>query len=96
MSCKVRLALLLVPLTLAACSTSPDGAPALGRDFGEAVKYDTVLQTINPDPVYPDSAVQPGTRGDLGPAAVKRVRTDTVKQPQVEAVGSGSSGSGPR
>src|SRR5689334_21825308 len=51
-------------------SQSPD------PQFGEAVKYDMAAQTINPDPVYPDDAAQPGEDGARAAAAVKRLRTD--------------------
>ncbi|WP_114227766.1 MULTISPECIES: hypothetical protein [Sphingomonas] len=94
MTSKARLALLLAPLMLAGCSTSPE-APHLGADFGEAVKYNAAIQVNDPDPVYPASAVQAGARGDMGAAAVKRLRTDKVKEPQTDSTQSsgGSSGS---
>ena len=51
---------LVVPaaLILAGCLNEPIAQrdPALG----EAVKYDTAIQTVNPDPVYPPGGAQPG------------------------------------
>ncbi len=66
----------------------------IGEDdpyFGEAVKYDAALQTINPDPVYPANGAQPGSNGDKGAHAVKRYRTDTVKAVETTQTSTGSS-----
>ena len=52
--------------------------------LGEAVEYDAAIQTINPDPVYPAGAAQPGDNGERARRRVKRYRTDAVKQ--VEAM----------
>ena len=67
-------------LALGACQTGPIGSedPAMG----EAVRYNAAIQTINPDPVYPEDAAQPGDNGDKGAQAVKRYRGDTVKEVQ--------------
>ncbi len=54
-------------------SQSPDPA------FGESVKYNTALQTIDPDPVYPADSAQPGDQGDKAQAAVERLRTDQTR-----------------
>ena len=63
--------------------------------FGEAVKYDVAVQTINPDPVYPPGGAQPGDSGAMGASAIKRYRTDTVKQLQsMQTSGSSAGGSG--
>lgn len=88
-------------LLIAACNSvnpvtgSPDPA------FGEAVKYDTAIQTINPEPVYAQGSAQPGANGEVGQKAVERYRTDKAKPVQTQqtsmstaASGSGSSGSG--
>ncbi|MCW3797176.1 hypothetical protein OMW55_05055 [Sphingomonas sp. BN140010] len=94
MSSKLRVALLCAVAGMpAACATPNEAAPNIGADFGEATKYNAALQTIDPDPVYPADASQPGTRADTGTAAVKRMRTDNVKQPQIMTTGSSS---GPR
>lgn len=71
----------------------PIGSENVG--FAEAAKYDAAIQTINPVPVYAANGAQPGQNGDKGAQAVKRYRTDAVKQTQSEQTTSGSgSGSG--
>jgi hypothetical protein len=62
--------------------------------MGEAVKYNSALQTINPTPVYSADSSQPGSNGEVGAAAVKRYRTDKVKQPESLGTSSGGSGAG--
>ncbi|MBV9527436.1 hypothetical protein [Sphingomonas sp.] len=60
--------------------------------LGEAVKYNAAAQIINPDPVYPAAGAQPGDSGVKAAAALKRYRTDTVKQ--LETISSTESSSG--
>ena len=64
--------------------------------LGESVKYDAALQIINPDPVYPAGAAQPGDSGVKGAAAVKRYRADAVKPVEVMQTTSGTGGGTPR
>ena len=88
--------LLIVPaaLLLAGCAVDPV-TQSYDPGFGEASKYNQAIQTINPDPVYAADAAQPGDHGDKGAHAVKRYRTDAVKD--VEAIGTSSgTASGPR
>jgi hypothetical protein len=79
---------------LAGCNTVNKNIGTEDPGMGEAFKYDTAIQTINPDPVYTADSAQPGDNGAKGAAAVKRYRTDAVKA--VEAVSStqGSSSGG--
>ncbi|NUT01429.1 MAG: hypothetical protein HOP96_10670 [Sphingomonas sp.] len=94
-SSRIRLAALAVPLAmLSACNTVNPQTGSMDPAFGEAVKYDQAVQTINPDPVYAADAAQPGDHGDKGAAAVKRYRTDAVKS--VEAVQTTGGGGGPK
>ena len=79
-------------LALAGCNTVNKNIGTEDPGMGEAFKYDTAIQTINPDPVYPADSAQPGDNGAKGAAAVKRYRTDAVKQ--VESVSSTQSSSG--
>ena len=65
-------------LLLAGCAVDPV-TQSYDPGFGEANKYNQAVQTINPDPVYTADAAQPGDHGAKGAAAVKRYRTDTVK-----------------
>ena len=77
---------------LAACNTMYTHYGDDDPGVGEAVKYDTALQTVNPMPVYSANSAQPGSNGEVGAAAVKRYRTDKVKQ--TESLGTSSSGAG--
>ena len=66
---------------LAACQTSSSPQRRIGMEdpfMGEAVKYNAAVQTINPDPIYPEDAAQPGDSGAKGAAAVRRYRADDV------------------
>ena len=93
MSSKLLVLALPGVFLLASCDTvKPNGAMADG--FGEAVKYDNAIQTINPEPVYAQGQAQPGANGELGQKAVQRYRTDTVKVPKSEQTTMGSGGSG--
>jgi hypothetical protein len=62
--------------------------------FGETVKYATAAQTIDPDPVYAPDGAQPGDHGDKAAQAVKRYRTDAVKDVETISTSSGSTGGG--
>lgn len=82
-------------VALSGCNTIGSDAPG----FGESVKYDAAIQTINPAPVYAENSTQPGSNGDLGAHAIKRYRTDTVKpvqtmQTTIEGGGSSAESSG--
>ena len=79
---------------LAACNTANSHIGDEDPAFGEALKYDQAIQTINPAPIYPASAAQPGDNGAKGQAAVKRYRTDSVKQVEAMQTTAGSSSSG--
>ena len=79
---------------LASCDTVNQSTGAMAPGFGEAVKYDNAIQTINPEPVYAQGGAQPGANGELGQKAVERYRTDKVKAPQSEQTTMGSGGSG--
>jgi len=77
-------------MALTGCNTANKHIGEVDPYFGDAVKYDTALQTINPDPVYPASAAQPGSKGDKGARAVLRYRTDAVKAVEATQTSSGS------
>lgn len=81
-------------LALAACNTANSHIGDEDPGFGESLKYDQAIQTINPAPIYPPSAAQPGASGVKGELAVKRYRTDAVKQVEATQTTSGSSGAG--
>ena len=79
----------------AACNTMNKTIGQEDPGFGEAARYNAAIQTVNPDPLYPPGSAQPGDSGVKGAAAVKRYRTDAVKQVETMETTSGSSG-GPR
>src|SRR6478735_419446 len=88
---------------LSACQTQPlPQAGSADVAWGEASKYNAAIQTINPDPVYTAQDAQPGDNGEKMANAVKRYRTDQVKQPQPVSTttstsgSSGGGGTGPR
>ena len=83
-------------LTLGACSTMNKNIGQEDPALGESVKYDSALQTINPDPVYPPGSAQPGDSGAKGANAVKRYRSDAVKQVESMQTTGGSGGGSPR
>ncbi len=93
MFCRLAAATIALAL-LAGCDTVNPHTGSLDPGFGEAVKYNAAIQTIDPDPVYAEDGAQPGDSGAKGAAAVKRYRTDAVKE--VEQVETTTSGSGPR
>ena len=66
-------------LLLAGCNTANSAIGSGDKRFGEAVKYDAAIQTINPDPVYRPDGALPGDSGAKAAAATKRYRTDAVK-----------------
>ena len=87
-------------VTLPACTTDPG--------FGDAVRTNIALHTINPDPQYPPDALEADSGARAG-LAQRRYRTGTVIQPQIGSTtsitgfsgggagvgaGSGSGGSG--
>lgn len=91
--------LLIAPLSLAALAGCTQLNPvSLSPDpgFGEAVKYDIAVQTIDPDPVYGPDSAQPGDHGERGQKAVDRYRKGAVKEVQQMGTrsGGGSGGGG--
>jgi len=97
MSCKhVRLPLSIAAMiALGGCNTVNSHIGDTDPFMGESVKYNAAIQTINPEPVYPPDSAQAGAVGDVGAKAVKRYRTDQVKQVETMATtSSGTSSSG--
>ena len=92
MSCRRLLMAGVACAVLAGCNTVNKNIGTESAYLGESVAFNAAAQTINPDPVYPEGAAEPGSSGAKGAAAVKRYRSDQVKQ--VETLSSMSSGSG--
>ncbi len=99
MSCKMIVLGALPLLALAGCESlgqanSPPPGASLDPGFGESVKYNAAIQTVDPDPVYAETDAQPGSSGAKGAAAVTRYRTDAVKQVESLTTTESTSGSG--
>ena len=72
---------LIVPaagMALAGCNTAHKVIGQEDPFLGESVRYNTAVQTINPDPIYPEGSAEPGESGVKGAAAVRRYRSDQV------------------
>ena len=83
----------LAALLLAGCYTAQSRIGSEDKRFGEAVKYDLAIQTINPDPVYPANGALPGGDAAQAAAATKRYRTDAVKKIEDQKTSSSTTGS---
>ena len=69
--------------------------------YGEALRYDMAIQTVDPDPVYPEDGAKPGDSGEHAAKATDRYRKGNTKPIRRESAGgsggsSSSSGSGPQ
>ena len=60
--------------------------------FGDSFRYDMAIQTIDPEPVYPEGGAQPGASGEKGAKATERYRKGTTKPVQRDTISGGSSG----
>lgn len=90
MSYRLVLPPLAATALLAGCVNEPIGVRDAG--LGEAAKYNSAIQTISPDPVYPEGSSEPGSNGDKMARAVKRYREGGVKEVETMETTSGSSG----
>jgi len=99
MSCKLRPNIAAAAAAGMALALASSGCSAVDPGLGEAHHYDMAIQTIDPDPVYPEDGAKPGDSGDKAAEASERYRKDAVKPvdsytTSTIGVGSGS-GSGP-
>ena len=69
------------------------GCAPVDPGFGETVRYDMAVQTIDPDPQYPEGSLQPGYHGEKAQKATDRYRKGTTKPVQAQSSSSGG-GSG--
>ena len=65
---------LLILGSLAVAVTA--GCTPVDPGFGEAQRYDMAIQTVNPDPVYPEGSLEPGYHGEKGQKALGCSGTD--------------------
>lgn len=84
---RLRRGLGLAGAACAAASCAP-----VDSGFGEALRYDMAVQTIDPDPQYAADALQPGYHGEKAQKATDRYRKGTTKPVRTESSTSGSSG----
>jgi hypothetical protein len=73
------LALIVAGTAFTSCASVDPVSQSTDRGFGESVKYNTALQTIDPDPSYPADSAQPGENGETAQAAVERLRNDETR-----------------
>ena len=92
MSSRLFAVLLAVPM-LASCETVDPVSQSMDPGFGETVKYNAAVQTVNPEPVYAAGSALPGEDGQRGVAAVKRYRSGQVKEVESQGTSSGGAGS---
>ena len=64
--------------------------------YGEAVRYDMAIQTVNPDPVYPEDGAKPGDSGEHAAKATDRYRKGQTKAIRRESASGGGGSSGPQ
>lgn len=70
------------------------GCAPVDPGLGEAVKYNALAQTVDPDPIYRPDGALPGASGDTAAAALDRYRKGTVKQPVSQTTTTSVSGGG--
>ena len=70
------------------------GCTAVDPGMGEALKYDMLAQTVNPEPVYSANGAKAGSSGDHAALATERYRKGNVKEIKVESSTSASGGNG--
>ncbi len=90
MSSRRFLLVAIASVALTSCNTAQTHIGDEDPGFGEAVKYNSAMQTINPAPVYAANSTKPGSNGEVGAAAVKRYRTDKVKAVEMMQTTSGT------
>lgn len=89
-----RISALLAASLLAGCETIDPVSESTDPGFGESVKYNAAIQTVNPEPVYAAGGALPGQNGQRGAEATKRYRAGQVKETEAQGT-SASSGGGP-
>lgn len=82
-----QMVLAVVLVGLAGCAPVDPG-------LGEAQRYNMAIQTVNPDPVYPEDGAQPGDNGEKGANAVKAYRKGETKEIKTQSTSNVSLGGG--
>jgi type IV pilus biogenesis protein CpaD/CtpE len=81
-------------MALALALTGLAGCAAVDPGLGEAQRYNMAIQTVNPDPVYPEDGAQPGDNGEKGANAVKAYRKGETKELKTQSTSNISLGGG--
>lgn len=81
-------------LMAAIALTGLAGCSSVDPGLGEALRYDMAIQTVNPDPVYPEDGAQPGDNGEQGAKAVERYRKGETKELKIQTTSSAGGGGG--
>ena len=55
------------------------GCTPVDPGFGEAVRYDMAIQTVDPDPQYPADGAKPADSGEHAQKATERYRKGNTK-----------------
>ena len=76
-------------LILAGAGILAAGCAPVDPGFGEALRYDMAVQTVDPDPQYAADALQPGYHGEKAQKATDRYRKGVTK-PVQQQTSSGS------
>lgn len=87
----MRFEMILIPALL---SVATAGCVSVDPGFGEAVRYDMAVQTVDPDPQYPADSLQPGYHGEKAQKATERYRKGTTKALKKDSAGGGGAGGG--
>jgi hypothetical protein len=81
-------------LALAGGAALAAGCAPVDPGFGEALRYDMAVQTVDPDPQYPEDSAKPGANGEHGQKAVERYRKGQSKSLRIERSNSGGGSGG--
>jgi hypothetical protein len=77
-------------LILAGAGLAAAGCAPVDPGFGEALRYDMAVQTVDPDPEYPADALQPGYHGEKAQKATERYRKGATKPVQAQSSSNGN------
>ena len=81
-------------LILAGAALATAGCAPVDPGFGEALRYDMAVQTIDPDPQFPPDGAQPGDHGEKAQKATERYRKGTTKRAVQDSAGGRGGGGG--
>lgn len=79
-------------LILAGAALAAGGCTPVDPGFGEAVRYDMAVQTVDPDPQFPPDGAKPGDHGEKAQKATERYRKGTTKPVGQGGASGGSAG----